>query len=470
MNHGNPQASISPIQAALASFIVDTRFEDLPPDLVTRMKWSLLDSLGCGLHGSQTEWGRIIAGHATAQGTGRARLWASSGDRRVPPAAAALANGTMIQSFELDDVHFGSRSHPGSVTVPVAMAMVDDGVAVSGRQLIEAMAVGYELLVRVGGCQGVSSFNRGWHPTGTAGVFAAAATASRLLGLDASQTTHALGIAGTMPAGIMAAQFGAMVKRLFSGHAAWAGLSATMLARSGFTGITDIFDVDFGGYPKAVSDEISLDALTEGLGTRYEAGSIGYKLYACVGTNHTMLAALEDIVAREKPSWHDIDEIRIRTSEYQVLHSGWPYEPSTVMAAQMNMQYCAAALLIHGAVFVEQFEPQLLADPDILALAGRVKVITNTAQAHKDRTAEVEVALQDGRVLRAACSAARGHPANPPDSGDIERKFSRLAQGVLPLDNIQRVIDIVASLETQNELTTLSALLSPTIATRGNER
>lgn len=470
MSHGSPAANSSPIQAALAAFIVDTRFEDLPTDLVARMKWSLLDSLGCGLHGSQTEWGRIIAGYATAQGTGQARLWALHGGRRVPPAAAALANGTMVQSFELDDVHFGSRSHPGSVTVPIAMALIDDGIAVSGRELLTAMAVGYELLVRVGACQGVSSFNRGWHPTGTAGVFAAAATASRLLGLNAAQTVQALGVAGTMPAGIMAAQFGAMVKRLFSGHAAWAGLTAAMLAREGFTGIPDIFEVDFGGYPKALSDEVSLDALTDGLGSRYEAASIGYKLYACVGTNHTMLAALEDIVAREQPAWREIEEIRIRTSEYQVLHSGWPYEPSTVMAAQMNMQYCAAALLIHGAVFVEQFEPHLLADPDILALASRVKVITNTAQDHKDRTAEVEVVHRDGRRFTATCGAARGHPANPPDSGDIERKFARLARSVLPADHVRQVIDIVSRIESMDQLTALSALLSPPLNTQGHAR
>jgi len=462
MSHAPAPAS-SEAQTALAAFITGTRYEDLPSGLVERMKWSLLDSLGCGLHGSHTEWGRVIAKYAASQGSGTSRLWAGEFGQGVSATAAALANATMIQSFELDDVHFGSRSHPGSVTVPIVVALIESGPPMSGRRLIEAMAVGYEVLVRVGACQGVSSFNRGWHPTGTAGAFAAAATASRLLGLSTEQTVHALGIAGTMPAGVMAAQFGAMVKRLFSGHAAWAGLTAAMLARDGFTGIENIFDAEFGGYPKAVSDDVVLGALTDGLGTRYEASSIGYKLYACVGTNHTMLAALEEIIARDKLDWRDVQELRILTSEYQVLHSGWPYEPSTVMAAQMNMQYCAAVLLMQGAVFVDQFDPRYLADPELLALARKVTVLTNTQQDHKDRTAQVEVVHRDGRVLRASCSAAKGHPSNPPEIGDIHRKFLRLAQASIAAENSTRIIEIVSALETFDDLAELPGLLAPAI-------
>ena len=456
--------SASPIQSALAAFITGARFDDLPAVLVERMKWSLLDSLGCGLHGSDTEWGRIVARVASAQGSGPARLWGLAGPQRVGTLAAVLANGTMVQSFELDDVHYPSRSHPGSVTVPIALALIDHGVPVSGRELVAAMAVGYEVLARVGSCQGVSSFDRGWHPTGTAGAFAGAATASRLLGLSPEQTVHALGIAGTMPAGLMAAQFGAMVKRLYSGHAAWAGLSAALLAREGFTGIPDIFDAGFGGYVKAVSDGVNLSALTDELGTRFDAAAIGYKLYSCVGTNHTMLAALEDIVRAQSFEWRDVEEIRISTSAYQVLHSGWTYAPSTVMAAQMNMQYCAAVLLIQGAVFVEQFEERLLADPEILALARRVKTLTNTAQDDKDRTAVVEVVLRDGRNFRVERGAARGHPANPPDDADIRNKFLRLANRIIPAAQSSRIVEIVSSLEQSTDLAQLSSLLIPPIS------
>jgi len=453
------EASPSALQMQLARFIVATPHEALSDKFLSRLKWSLLDSLGCGLYGSRTEWAGIVSRFAVAQGGGRAHLWGSAG-QRVSPTSAVLANATMIHSFEIDDVHSASRSHPGSVTIPVALALIDDGLRVSGRELLCALAVGYEMLARVGACQGVSSFNRGWHPTGTAGVFAATATAARLLGLDAGQCVHALGIAGAMPAGLMAAQYGAMVKRFYAGHGAWVGLTAALLARDGLTGMEDVFDAEYGGYPKALSDEVSLPALTDGLGARYDADTIGYKFFSCVGTNHTALEAVHGLMRDRAVDWRRVREVRVATSEYQVLHSGWEYKPSTIMAAQMNMQYCIAVLLMQGAVFVDQFKPELLADPDILALARRVAVETDPAQDHKDRTARVAITLEDGTVLSASCGAARGHPLNPPSHADIERKFMLLAGKVIPAGQCRELAALVSDIEARDDLSSMGRLMT----------
>ena len=453
------ESSQSALQRQLAQFIVATPYAALPDKLLSRLKWSLLDSLGCGLYGSRTEWAGMVSRFAASQGSGNACLWGSR-QQRVSPTSAVLANATMIHSFEIDDVHFGSRSHPGSVTIPVALALIDDGLRVSGRELLCALAVGYEMLARVGACQGVSSFNRGWHPTGTAGVFAATATAARLLGLDAAQCVHALGIAGAMPAGLMAAQYGAMVKRFYAGHGAWVGLTAALLARDGLTGIEDVFDAEYGGYPKALSDEVSLPALTDGLGERYGADTIGYKFFSCVGTNHTALEAVHGLIRDHAIDWRRVQEVHVSTSEYQVLHSGWEYKPSTVMAAQMNMQYCIAVQLMQGAAFVDQFKEELLADPDLLALARRVVVETDAAQDHKDRTARVRITLQDGSVLSAACSAARGHPLNPPTYADIEQKFMLLAGKVIPAEQCRQLSGLVSDIETQADLSAMGSLMT----------
>lgn len=450
---------MAPIQARLAHFVAATAYGDLPSQLVERLKWSLLDSLGCGLYGGDTPWGRIVAEVARGQGAGPCRIW-GTGSTGVSATAAALANATAVQSFEIDDIHYASRSHPGSVTVPVALAVMESGTKVSGRGLIEALAVGYEMQARVGISQGVSSFNRGWHPTGTAGVFAAAATASRLLGLDAEATAHALGVAGTMPAGLMAAQYGAMVKRLFAGHTAWAGLTSALLAQRGFTGIRDVFEAEYGGYLKAVSDDISLEALSDDLGRRFDGMAVGYKLFACVGTNHTTLEALSGLMREHRFDWREVERIDVVTSEYQVLHSGWPYVPGTVMTAQMNMGYCVAVLLMQGQVFVDQFDEAFLADPTILDFAGRVHVVADKAQDHKDRTAQVTVHLRQGASLSATCKAPRGHPDNPPRWSDIEAKFRALAGKVLPEAQCDRIVEIVASVETMEDVGELAPLLT----------
>jgi len=462
MNHSNAsQAGFA--QRELATFIHGLPFAAIPENFRTRLKQSVLDSIGCGLHGAGTPWAAMVAAHATTQGSGPCRLWSHPGVR-VGSSAAVLANATMIHSFELDDIHSGSRSHPGGVTLPVALALAESGRVVPGRALIEALAVGYETLVRVGACQGVSSFNRGWHPTGTAGVFAAAATASRVLGLDPERCVHALGVAGTMPCGLMAAQYGAMVKRLYAGHAAAAGLLGASLAQSGFTGVTDIFEADYGGYPKAVSDVINLAALTEGLAIRFDAASIGYKLFSCVGTNHTALQAIADLMRTNAIGADAVESVEITTSQYQVLHSGWDYVPGTVMAAQMNLQYCTAVLLLEGDVFVDQFRDALLADPAVLALASRVKVITDPVQDHKDRTARVTLLLRGGRRLEGRCAAARGHALNPPEWSDLERKFLALAGGRLSEGVCAELVDMTRRLEDIGDVNSLLRLLDTAIA------
>jgi 2-methylcitrate dehydratase PrpD len=451
-------------QKRLAEFASGLTYAQVPPAFRQRLRWSLLDSLGCGLFGSKTEWGQKVAHLARGQGQGSCSIWNSPGPG-VPAVGAALANATATQGFEIDDTHFGTRSHPGSITVPILMACAEERPGITGERALTAMAAGYEVLARVGASQGISSFNRGWHPTGTAGAFAAAATAAHLLGLDADRTSHAFGIAGTMPTGLMSAQYGAMVKRLFAGHTAWVGLSSAMLAEDGFTGVDDLFEIDYGGYLKAVSDDINLDALTADLGTTFQGAAVGYKLFACVGTNQTALQAVSDLMAEHDIRWQEIEAIEVTTSEYQVVHSGWEYVPDTPLTAQMNMRYCIATLLIQRELFVEQFAARYLADPRTLDLVDRITVITDPAQSHSDRTARVKIRLSGSQSFEASCSAARGHTLNPPESSDMEAKFMALAGKVLPHEACQRIVALVNRLDTLTDLSELIALLRADAAT-----
>ena len=150
-------------------------------------------------------------------------------------------------------------------------------------------------------CMGQEHIGQGWHSGATVGVFSAAAGAARGLRLDAEQTVHALGIAGTQSAGLMAAQYGAMVKRMHAGRAAQSGLYGALLAKDGFTGIVDVFEAPYGGFCTTFSrshDRFNLDELSAGLGERFETMRIALKFYSCVGSNHTTLDAIRDIRTR----------------------------------------------------------------------------------------------------------------------------------------------------------------------------
>lgn len=440
----------------ISEFAAHLRYDDLPTRVVERIKCSILDTFGCGLYGSLTPWGRTLADYA--EGTaGESVIWGKIATAEM--ATVAMANATMVHSFELDDLHMPSRSHPGGVTIPVAMAIISQRARVSGKELIAAVAAGYEVTIRVGMAQGVSSFNRGWHPTGTAGCFGAAATAAHILKLDSASTQHSLGIAGTMPCGLMAAQYGSMVKRLYAGHAASVGVLAGKLAQRGYTGIPDIFDAEFGGYLKAISDDIDPGLLSDGLGEDYCILELGYKFYSCVGASHTALDATRQILEAYPIAVEDIKSIRVVTSEYQRTHAGWPYVPSTVMAAQMSIQYCVAAMVMFRKVFVDQFTPSQLQDPVIIALAHRVSIESDPEQSSHDRKAWVEMTLNDGRQLSAYSEYAIGHPHNPASWSAISEKFIDLARNVLPQSRCSELVSAVDGLENCDDLTYLSDLL-----------
>src|SRR5947208_13889534 len=201
---------------------------------------------------------------------------------------------------------------------------------------------------------------QGWHSGATLGVFSAAAGAARALSLSADQTVHALGIAGTQSAGLMAAQYGAMVKRMHAGRASQSGLYGALLARNGFTGIIDVFEAPYGGFCSTFSrsqDRFNVAELSAGLGERFETLRISLKFYSCVGSNHTTLDASRDIQARRPFTLDELDRIVVHGSQVTVDHVGWPYRPDSMTTAQLNLPFCVATLLIEGDVSVDQFKP-----------------------------------------------------------------------------------------------------------------
>src|SRR5688572_16675972 len=217
----------------LAAFASGLKFEDIPATAIERIKDSTLDSIGCCLHGVTLPWTRKVQEMVLAEGAAPvASIFGGGGKTSV--SQAVLVNGTAGHAFELDDIHKESIVHPGSLALPVAIALAESAGKVSGRELITAMVAGYEVGTRVGNAATMSLFLRGFHPQGTSGAFVAAATAGRMLGLDPSEMQHALGIVGSQAGGLMAAQEGAMVKRFHCGRAAQSGVYSALLAKRGF--------------------------------------------------------------------------------------------------------------------------------------------------------------------------------------------------------------------------------------------
>jgi 2-methylcitrate dehydratase PrpD len=244
--------------------------------------------------------------------------------------------------------------------LPALIAVAESHADLSGRDFLTAAVAGYEIGPRVGRCMGQEHIGQGWHSGATVGVYSAAAGAARGLGLSAEETVHALGIAGTQSAGLMAAQYGAMVKRMHAGRASQSGLYGALLARNGFTGIVDVFEAPYGGFCTTFSrsqDRFDLDQLSAGLGERFETMGIrSSSIPASAATiRRSTPFATFSAGARSRPA--EVDKIVVHGSQVTVDHVGWPYRPQGLTSAQLNLPFCVATLLIEGDVFVDQFEP-----------------------------------------------------------------------------------------------------------------
>lgn len=436
--------------AVLAAYVAGLRYESLPPAVVEKTRACVLDTLGCMLFGSTLPWTRIVADVAREEGGAFQALLVGGAERLSVP-QAVLVNSTAGHGFELDDAHTRASMHAGSIAVAVALALSEWRSPVSGREFVTAIVAGYEAGLRVGITGAGQIFKRGFHSAAVCGVFVAAATAARLLGLDAVQTRHAFGIAGSMASGLMAAQEGAMVKRLHAGQAAKNGVTAALLARRGFTGITNVLEAPFGGFFSSMTERRDLGELTAGLGVKWETLALGFKPYATAGACHPALALLDGLMAEHSLCADDIEGIAVECTTHCRDHVAWPYVPQGVASAQMNIYYALSVMALERAAMVAQFDESKLGDPRILGYMKRIRVDVDAAfdamgNAFRYAT-RITLATRRGERLVRETLHRPGSPDAPLDSAQLSLKFEQLAGQVLDAGGRERLRAAVASLE-----------------------
>jgi 2-methylcitrate dehydratase PrpD len=370
----------------------------------------------------------------------------------------------MVHGFELDDLHKRSIVHPGSVVTTAAFAVAEFLGGCPGATLLTAIVAGYEVAARVGMSVGAAHLLAGWHPTGTHGTLGAAAACGSLLGLAPAEMQHALGIAGTQASGLMASQYGSMVKRFHAGRAAQSGVYAALLARRGFTGIAPLFESEYGGYLSTFSPRSDPARLTAGLRTTWETAAVGFKPYATNGSCHTTIDALVEMKRAHHLVASEVEAVRVFASSATVQHVGWRYRPDSVTTAQMNLPYIAAVTITDGDAFVDQFTESRIRDEELVALASRVEVTVDPeidARGDAFRHAiRIEVALRDGRVLEDARESAKGSAAHPMSRHEVEAKYARLAGKALAPAHVRRVQELVSGLDTVEDVRVLATELA----------
>jgi len=455
---------ISPTQT-LATYISELSYKHIPQAVISHVKFCLIDSLGCALFGSTLQWGKIITSFVKEMGKGKGALIWGDGTE-VPSTSAPLANGTLIHSFEMDDLHRVGVIHPGAEAIPAADALVRRAGNVDGKRFLTAVVAGYEVGCRVAMTGGAAQLRRGFHPSATSGTFAAGAAAAKMLQLNSSKTLHALGIAGTQAAGLMAAQHASMVKRMHPGRSAQAGVYGALLAAKGFTGIEDILEAPYGGFCSTFCDNPNLSHLTQDLGKRFETLNVGCKPYPCCGSNHTSIDALKKILSNHpEVSAENVDKIRIRTTRATKLHVGWPYKPNSMTTAQMNLPFCVAVLLHDRDFFVDQITEKSIHSDAVLNTANKIEVVEDpefeSLGDEGRHGVNLEVHLQNGTRYSEQILHAKGSDQHPMSEDEILQKFRLLASRVISRPRLEKLEDTLLRLEKLDDARKIAKLLTP---------
>lgn len=446
----------------LAEFISKLRYEHITEAAIQKIKGCLLDSLGCAVCGSTTEWGAIVNQFVQSQeGIQEARLWTTGFEG--PAANVVLGNGTMIHSLDFDDYHM-TKIHPGAVAIPAAIA-IGEKDHVDGKSLVTALVAGYETMIHISrGLNPGNSKMSGWHLTGTCGTFAAAAAVGNLWGFDRDTMASALGMAGTQSAGLFAfTADGSFSKRFHPGRAAQSGIIAASLARNGYRGPTKILEADDGGFFKATSFDYDFSKVIQGLGEKYDTEDVVLKPYPACGSLHSSVdAAL--IIRTENPIEIDrIATINVYNSDVVNVQCGFDYKPVGLLQAQMSMKYCVARTLLDGVLSLDQFSEDKLSDPTVIELAQRVHFVLDE-EIHKIYPREfpsiVEVIMTDGKTYRTRVNMPKGSIDNPMTWGEVTEKFKSQAFFRLSDRDANALIDLIENLEDVEDVFEISRLMT----------
>lgn len=449
------------ISASLASW--GTGPLELPEHVRIAALRHLLDGVGTAIGGLRS--GTVDAAVEVARGLGgppEAAILGSHGLVGAP--AAAMANGTLVHALDFDDTHAGGLVHATAVVLPAAFAVAQQTGA-SGRDVLEAAVAGYEVVCRVAGAAPHGFHARGLHATAVAGVFSSAMVAARLLGLDATRATNALGIAGSQAGGLLAfLNSGASTKQLHPGFASYSGILAARLAAAGATGPESVFEGPHGVYDALAEGPVHLGSIAEDLGTRWETTRIGIKPYPACQLSHASLDAVRDAMRQTPFVASDVEsvvaEVHPNSAPTVCDDTRDLARPESAYAAKFSLPWSVAAMIVDGDVRTSTFDAASIARPHVEALARRVswQLIDGIGNA-ADAAGSVRVVLRDGRLVEGVVTRSSGGPDSALTRDELVAKFLGnagegaaaivpLVEGLDGLDSLDPLFNAIESLFT----------------------
>ena len=424
----------------LGAFLARFKYEDLSERAVQEARRGVLDWIGCALAGStHPTIDKLLAVLKSLSGAPQASVLARG--LKLGLLEAPIANGQMGHVLDYDDTHMGGVVlHTSGPILAALLALIERG-GFSGRDLICAYAAGFEAGVRTG--QSAPGHHAGgWHLTGTLGTIAAGAAAARLLRLDAQQMTHALGIAATQAAG-MQQNRGTMCKSFHAGKAASNGLLAALLAQQGFDSSEEMIEGK-RGFSRIYSDRATPELALDALGTRWEIARNGHKPYACGVVLHPALDAMIALGKRAAVAAAQIARVELRVHPLAVRLTGLA-EPKTGLQSKFSIYHAGAAAFLDHDAGVAQFTDARAASADVIALRGKIEVMTD--ESFRNDEAQATITSVAGEKIDVHIPHASGTVENPMSDAAIEGKFLANATPVVGAERARQIAATAWKLE-----------------------
>ena len=443
----------------IARWIVDLRYEQLPPNVVATAKRALFDSIGCLLGGVTAPPVRMAEQVVALQG-GNPQSTAIGLGRKVSCDQAAFLNAMALRYLDYNDYVAMGRPHHASINIAPALA-VAEMQGLTGRDLLLGIVVGYEMQIRLrDAVQGRG--REGWDGTSTTVQYSSAAAAGKLLGLNPERLANALAIAGSNASTLAEVRRGEELtpaKGSAEPMAARNGTFAALLARAGLSYPLTILEGE-NGYGKMVTGSLD-QAVLRRRPTDFEILKSSIKLWPCVGTAQAPIAAA--IAVREQmQAGEDISGVTLALSEFAYnQQTAYPDEINTREHADHSVRYLVARSLLFGNVTVDDFAEVNFKDPRTVALVKKVVLRFDSSLGNDTLGANIEARLTNGKVLRANVPVPPGDMRNPADDASLDRKFFALSEKVLGPQRAQRAAGILRSIDSTNDLGVLVSAIVP---------
>lgn len=446
-----------------ANHFKNIKYMDLPKEVVEITKNQILDYFGVALGGSSKAGVKEVLEVVKGWG-GAAQSSVIFWGERLPAPLAAQVNATMAHALDYDDVHESAIMHPGVVTIPTALALAEYKGGISGRELITSVALGTDLICRLGLATrpGESIIPYGWHQTTLYGYMTAAAVAGRILGLSEEEMVHAMGIAYHQSAGnAQCVKDGALTKRLGPGFAVKGGITAALMAQKGITGAKNCLEGAAGFYQVYHDGCYSRDILIGELGTQFETVNVSIKPYPCCRGIHPFIDAALELALKYDISPEDIGNIEMfcGTGTYGLLCA--PLEvktqPRTIVDSQFSAPWGVASALVKKIVGLDDFTEAAIQNEEVLEVASKITVQMDPQFSLTDQLepGRVKVTLKNGISYSETVEHPLGSPERPLSFMDCEKKFKdclNQAERPIPAEKTENLIRLIASLEEVNDV------------------